>query len=117
MPSAQPAPVDLAHLARYTGGERTLDEEVLRLFAGQSAELMGELQAVIAARDSKRWHHITHSLKGAARGIGAFPMADVAAAAEALDPAAQTREALAVLASLADEAEAVHRFIEAFLQP
>src|SRR4051812_4059446 len=114
MPPTQPEPIDLAHLARYTGGERSLDQEVLRLFASQSAELMAELQAVIAAGDTKRWRHITHSLKGAARGIGAFPFADVAAEAEPLDPATQTREALGVLASLAGRAEAVHGFIEAF---
>lgn len=116
MSAFDPEPVDLAHLARYTGGERALDAEVLRLFANQSAELMRELQAVIAARDSKRWRHIIHSLKGAARGIGAFPLGDAAAEAEPLDPAIETRKALAAVAALKDRTEAVNAFIAAYLE-
>ncbi len=30
----------------------------------------------------KSWHELTHTLKGAARGVGAFGLADVAAEAE-----------------------------------
>ena len=29
---SEAAPVDLSHLARYTGGERALNAEILRLF-------------------------------------------------------------------------------------
>lgn len=115
MSSAAPQPVDLAHLARYTGGDRALNAEVLRLFVGQAADLMNQLQTVIEARDAKTWRYITHSIKGAARGIGAFSLADVAAEAEPLDLAAQTSEALASLAALKARAEAVHRFVEAYL--
>jgi HPt (histidine-containing phosphotransfer) domain-containing protein len=109
------AAVDLVHLARYTGGDRSLNAEVLRLFVNQSAELLGQLQAVIETRDAKTWHHITHSIKGAARGIGAFELADVAAEAEPLDLAQQRAEALAALDSLKARAEAVHRFVETYI--
>ena len=109
------AAIDLAHLARYTGGDRSLNAEVLRLFVNQSAELIGQLQAVIETRDAKTWRHITHSMKGAARGIGAFELADVAADAEPLDLAQQRSEALAALTALKSRAEAVHRFVEAYL--
>jgi HPt (histidine-containing phosphotransfer) domain-containing protein len=112
--SAQAA-VDLAHLARYTGGDRSLNAEVLRLFVNQAAELIGQLQSVIEARDAKTWRHITHSMKGAARGIGAFELADVAADAEPLDLAQQNREALEALTALKTRAEAVHRFVDAYL--
>ena len=108
-------PVDLVHLARYTGGDSALNAEVLQLFAGQSAELMGQLHSVLEARDQKTWRHITHSIKGAARGIGAFALADAAAEAEPLDPAAQTSEALAALAVLKARAETVQLFIAAYL--
>jgi HPt (histidine-containing phosphotransfer) domain-containing protein len=112
--SAQAA-VDLGHLARYTGGDRSLNAEVLRLFVHQSTELLGQLQAVIDARDAKTWHHITHSIKGAARGIGAFELADVAADAEPLDLAQQRAEALAALTGLRAQADAVNRFVQAYL--
>jgi HPt (histidine-containing phosphotransfer) domain-containing protein len=109
------AAVDLAHLARYTGGDRSLNAEVLRLFVNQAAELMGQLQTVIEARDAQTWKHITHSIKGAARGIGAFELADVAADAEPLDLVQQRAEALAALTDLKTRAEAVHRFVDSYL--
>ena len=28
-------PIDMSHLARYTGGDRTLNTEILKLFNGQ----------------------------------------------------------------------------------
>jgi HPt (histidine-containing phosphotransfer) domain-containing protein len=113
--SASGRPVDLAHLSRYTGGDDALNAEVLDLFANQSADLMRQLEAVLATHDRKTWRHITHSIKGAARGIGAFALADAAAEAEPLDPAAQAREALDALTAMKARAEAVQSFIQAYL--
>lgn len=113
--AAQAKPVDLEHLARYTGGDAALNAEVLQLFAGQSAELVAKLQAVLEARDLKEWKAITHSLKGAARGIGAFGFADAAARAEPVEPAPGNASAIAALQALKSEAEIVQRFIEAYL--
>jgi len=108
-------PVDLIHLARYTGGERATNAAILQLFVGQSAELMRKLQAVVEARDGEGWAHIMHSLKGAARGIGAFGLAQVAAEAEPLDPATQHAQSVAALQSLRTRAEAVHEFVNSYL--
>ena len=72
------AAVDLAHLARYTGGDAALNAEILRLFDSQASEMVARLQSIIDARDAKSWKEVTHTLKGAARGIGAFAMADAA---------------------------------------
>lgn len=113
MQSRQQSPVDLAHLARYTGGEAALDAEVLQLFAAQSKELLQQLQAVLATGDSVTWRHITHSLKGAARGIGAFALADAAEAAERIDPGLERTEAGEAFSTLEDEAGAVRDFIRA----
>src|ERR1051325_5161402 len=79
---AQQHPVDLGHLARYTGGEAALDAEILQLFATQSAGMLRELGGMLEMRDAIRWRQIVHSLKGAAMGIGAFGLADAAAEAE-----------------------------------
>src|ERR1700733_6014253 len=106
--------IDLEHLARYTGGEKTLNAEILKLFDGQVSEMVGQLRSVIAARDARRWKEITHTIKGAARGVGAFSFGEAAAAARAVDPANSERADQAV-ASLAEEALSVHDFIRAYL--
>jgi HPt (histidine-containing phosphotransfer) domain-containing protein len=112
---AERATVDLVHLARYTGGDRALNAEVFKLFDQQTAEMVVRLRSVLAARDAKGWKEITHTLKGAARGIGAFSMADACAAAEPLvadlsDPAAEGK-----LNTLEAEAKAVQGFIRDYL--
>jgi HPt (histidine-containing phosphotransfer) domain-containing protein len=106
--------IDLEHLARYTGGEKAINAEILRLFDGQVGEMVGQLRSVIAARDAKRWKEITHTIKGAARGVGAFAFGEAAAAAEPVDPANDERATQAV-SRLAEEAMAVHDFIRQYL--
>jgi HPt (histidine-containing phosphotransfer) domain-containing protein len=108
------APVDLAHLARYTGGDSAVNREILELFVRQSSALVAQLAA---ARDAKAWHDIAHSLKGAARGIGAFALADIAAEAEPLDPATQRARTEALLPRLKAATQAVHTFIETCFAP
>ena len=111
----KPGSVDLAHLARYTGGDAALNSEVLRLFDSQAGEMVGRLDAILEARDAKSWVEIAHTLKGAAGGIGAFALADAAALAEPIDPA-NTDQAVRALAVLRREAEAVRRFIREYLK-
>jgi HPt (histidine-containing phosphotransfer) domain-containing protein len=107
-------PVDLAHLDRYTGGDRALNEEILRLFDRQCREMIAKLEQVLAeAPDAKSWRQATHTLKGAARGIGAFSLGDAAAAAE--NTGSEGENALAALERLKATSEAVHGFIAGFL--
>jgi len=109
--------VDLNHLARYTGGDLALNSEILRLFDAQTSEMVGRLQAILDSRDTKSWKEITHTLKGAARGIGAFPFADAAAAAEPIDPALDRSSAALAVQALQTRGEAVSAFIKAYLEP
>ena len=106
--------IDLEHLARYTGGERGLNSEVLQLFDGQMTRMVAELHTLLASRDGKRWREVAHSIKGAARGVGAFSMGDLAASAEPINPA-DAPLAKDVIAKLEREAETVRAFIEAYL--
>jgi HPt (histidine-containing phosphotransfer) domain-containing protein len=108
------SPIDLEHLARYTGGDRTLNTEILRLFDGQITDMVNQLNAVRECRDSKRWREITHTIKGAARGVGAFAMGDVAAAAEPVGPA-NGDKSLAAIKTLEEEAHTVRAFIRTYL--
>jgi HPt (histidine-containing phosphotransfer) domain-containing protein len=106
--------IDLEHLARYTGGEKGLNGEILRLFDGQIASMVAELNGLLASRDSKRWREIAHTIKGAARGVGAFEMGEAAAKAEPVNPA-DGAEAQAAIRKLESEAETVRAFIAAYL--
>jgi HPt (histidine-containing phosphotransfer) domain-containing protein len=65
--------IDADHLARMTLGERELEREVLALFAQQSADLTARLEKL-----PREGAALAHTLKGSARGIGAFAVAQAA---------------------------------------
>ncbi|MGD9925052.1 MAG: Hpt domain-containing protein [Pseudorhodoplanes sp.] len=71
-------PIDLVHLSRMTLGDRSLEREVLTLFARQMALLIDRIETAtppIAAASA-------HTLRGSAKGIGAFALANAAARLE-----------------------------------
>jgi HPt (histidine-containing phosphotransfer) domain-containing protein len=103
---ASVATIDLEHLARMTLGERSLEAEVLTLFDRQAAILLAHMRdsapAAVAA--------FAHTLKGSARGIGAWRVAEAAAVVEmrAVRPdEGGIAAAVARLADAVDEAKAV----------
>ena len=112
---AEDRPVDLDHLAVYTGGDQALNAEILSLFLDQAASLIRQLQSVLEAGDQKVWRETNHALKGAARGIGAFALADAAAVAEPLPLAQSAADAVVALEALNKRMGAVQLFIEAYL--
>jgi HPt (histidine-containing phosphotransfer) domain-containing protein len=71
-------PIDLVHLARTTLGDRSLEREVLQLFDRQSTLLIARMRTAAPSGVAT----LAHTLKGSARGIGAWR---VARAAEALE--------------------------------
>lgn len=109
------SPIDLAHLARYTGGDRQLNADVFRLFLEHCAKACSTLRTSLDAAHSKAWREAAHGLKGAALGIGAFELADAAGAAEDMDPASAPPHAAAILRTLNERAEVVLAFIDAYL--
>jgi len=109
------AVIDIDHLSRYTGGDEALNAEVLHLFDVQTCEMVARLRSILEARDTKSWKEVTHTLKGAARGVGAFAMADAAAAAEPIDPAHDRGNASIAVDTLKTTAEAVQAFIKDYL--
>jgi HPt (histidine-containing phosphotransfer) domain-containing protein len=72
-------PIDLAHLRRMTLGDAALEREVLTMFSAQASRLAGALAAKPADAGA-----LAHTLKGSARAIGAFAVADAAADLETL---------------------------------
>ncbi len=87
-------PVDLVHLARQTLGDRGLEREVLQLFLRHSETCLVRLRE---ASDEAAWTAAAHSLKGSARGIGAWRVARAAERAEACRLGPATVEALQAL--------------------
>lgn len=77
----KPAAIDENHLGRMTLGDRRLEREVLELFLRQTTIM---LDRIIGAEPSLA-AAAAHTLKGSARGIGAWR---VAGAAEILEHAA-----------------------------
>jgi HPt (histidine-containing phosphotransfer) domain-containing protein len=102
-------PIDFEHLNRMTLGDAGLEQEVLAMFVAQSTTLVSTLAAMPADASA-----LAHTLKGSARAIGAFSVADAAARLEAaIARGFDTSAALAELGETVAEARAA---IEAVLR-
>jgi HPt (histidine-containing phosphotransfer) domain-containing protein len=105
-------PVDLVHLARYTMGNRDLEREVLTLFARQSDIYVDRLRK---ARDAMAWMEAAHTLKGSAKGIGAWQVAEAAESAERRASEAGSATCRKVADMVADRVAEANGFIESLL--
>ena len=74
-PSPEARVLDLVHLARQTFGDRELERELLGLFEAQCRRLLPVLARAAGFEDRA---HAAHTLKGAARAVGAWRVAAVA---------------------------------------
>lgn len=102
-------PIDTGHLDRMTLGDAGLEREVLAMFSAQAVRLMVSL-----ANSPADAGVVAHTLKGSARAIGAFGVAD---AAEALEAAARAGDDPAeALAELADAVAQARAAIDAILR-
>lgn len=95
--------IDREHLSRMTLGDRSLEREVLALFDRQADLLLARMRkappAVAAAA--------AHTLKGSARGIGAWGVANAAEVLELAAPgqAAEFKTALTALSTAISESK------------
>jgi HPt (histidine-containing phosphotransfer) domain-containing protein len=113
MPSPPLAPIDgpldREHLSRMTLGDAALEQEVLAMFAEQALRLVATMAAVPAEAGA-----LAHTLKGSARGIGAFAVAEAAAD---LETAVRTgRDRSHALAALKDAVAEARAAIETILR-
>lgn len=72
-------PIDLVHLARQTLGDRDLEREILNLFTVQARAL---LVRIGTAETLQERGDLAHTLKGSARAVGAWAVADAAELSE-----------------------------------
>lgn len=97
-------PIDLPHLARQTMGDRSLEQEILGLFAQQISGIAARMEMASDAERAK----LAHGLKGAATAVGAFSIAECAIAI--MDQPSQTKN----LTRLTRRVDAVLAFIARF---
>ncbi|KQW72116.1 histidine phosphotransferase [Phenylobacterium sp. Root77] len=95
--------VDFQYLETFTAGDGDVIDEVLDLFRQQAA-----IWASLLEPSSEGWRDAVHTIKGAARGVGAFQLGDACARAEAEGPGAIDGVKDALDAALADVAAYAH---------
>ncbi len=105
-------PIDLVHLTRMTLGERSLEREILQLFVRQAENLVARMRAA----EPRSAAELAHTLKGSARGVGAWR---AARAAEAAELAASSGEALfgGAVRELETAVNEASRYIHDLLRP
>ncbi len=72
-------PIDMEHLSKQTLGDPGLELEVLRMFDTMSRVYYARLEASTSVEELLR---NLHTLRGAAAGVGAFGLAELARVAE-----------------------------------
>ena len=73
-------PIDLVHLAKQCLGDAALEHEILRLF---DTTVQTYLTRLLAAKTPDQLIFALHTIKGAAGGVGAFTIAELARVMEA----------------------------------
>ena len=95
--------VDFGYLEGFAAGDETLIDEVLAIFREQSA-----IWAPLLTQEHEGWKDAVHTLKGAARGVGAFALGDICEICEFGGPQSLPKVRDALDAALADIAAYVH---------
>jgi HPt (histidine-containing phosphotransfer) domain-containing protein len=107
--ATQSSPLDRTHLSRQTFGDRKLEREVLDLFRTQSPIYLGRVKA---ARSESEWREAVHTLKGSARAIGAWRIAEAAERAEAGNPASRAASITQLESSVLEANAFIGRVLE-----
>jgi HPt (histidine-containing phosphotransfer) domain-containing protein len=102
--ASQPV-IDLVHLGRMTLGEKSLEAEVLALFDRQTDMLLTRMEQAPPAAAAA----FAHTIKGSARGIGAWRVAEAAEAVERA--AAGSADLTGVIGGLAAAVDEAHSAI------
>jgi len=107
---AAPAPIDIAHLRKFTLGNRPLELEVLEMFSKQVPTI---LERLTHATSERSWYEAAHTLKGSARAVGAREIGMLAEQAERIGVAGAEKQA--VIAALANAVRAAADFVDALV--
>lgn len=75
----QQAMIDVKHLDRYVAGDKALRDEILAIYEEQVETWVSMLDP---QAEDMVWRDAAHALKGASRGVGAWELGELCAAAE-----------------------------------
>ncbi len=95
--------VDFAYLEGFAGSDETLIDEVLAIFREQAAMWSPMLDSA-----AEGWRDAVHTVKGAARGVGAFALGDACELCERDGPSRLGAVQTALDAALMDIAAYAH---------
>ncbi|HEX5693115.1 MAG TPA: ATP-binding protein, partial [Arenimonas sp.] len=110
--SGDPLPLDPAVLAPLTGGDPAETKALLDDFLAATAQDLQGLEAARAAGDLSAVARQAHKIKGAARLVGARPLAEAALAAEAAAKQADWAQVLPACADVTTAVERLRRHVE-----
>jgi hypothetical protein len=99
-PTLDVSPIDRTHLKQMTLGDNVLAREVLTLFDRQAAVMIERMRDADGAGQAA----MAHALKGSARGIGAWQVAEAAALFDRAPTDAPGAAALTALAAAVAQA-------------
>lgn len=117
MASASPHVFDRPHFAHMTGGDVSLEAEIVHIFRVQT-ELWSRL--LIPDAPTPIWRDAAHTVKGSARGLGLWALAEACERAEELGKGGAVEGALvseALAGVRAALAEALDALDHAYAQP
>ena len=107
-----PSVIDEDHLRRMTLGDRNLEQEVLAIFARQTVLILKRMASMEPAYAAAA----AHTLKGSARGVGAWRVAQAAERVEQAAGEGRDARLQAAIAELEAAGVEVRAAIEARLQ-
>lgn len=73
--------IDFDHLEKYVAGDDALRDEILQIFIEQVESLLDQFDVF---QSDESWKTTAHTLKGAARGVGAWELGRLCEEAEGL---------------------------------
>lgn len=71
------APIDRSELAEISGGDLSIERQMLAVFRRANDADVAALRQALAKRDVAAVTHCTHRVKGAGRMVGARALADI----------------------------------------
>jgi CheY-like chemotaxis protein/HPt (histidine-containing phosphotransfer) domain-containing protein/two-component sensor histidine kinase len=71
------SPLDLSALAQFTGGDKSVERDIIAQFLSATRDDANALRAAVAQGDADAIARAAHRVKGAARMMGAGPVANV----------------------------------------
>lgn len=111
-PGQSGEPLDPAALLPYTGGDPGLRDDILSQFLAAHIDDMSELSPVADCMDAEKIARATHRIKGAARMIGALPLATAAEEVEKAARSGLLDAACGLLPKLSGETARLEQFIK-----